>query len=178
MGLLAMALFLISIIIMIASGSGKSRQTIVAIVSCFAVSIILGSYSVYALINEVNVLATDTVKQRSGEEIYEYYYGSPRYPCLKIIDHADYMDSAGGDWLHFNTCPAEFNRIIRQYQFEVAIDTNANEWINKPVPGTDWFKPETLGEDRQKFSFPPEPDPRLIIYTNRDSTEVFMVSYN
>lgn len=182
-GLLAMMLFLTSVIIMIASGSSKSRQTMVAIICCFAGSLIFGSYSIYALVNEVDELISSLGdqrpgEQRSGEEIYEYYYGKPRYNCLKVIDHADYQTSARGDWLHFKTCTEEFTRIIRQYRFTVAIDTNTNEWTSAPLSVNDWFKPENLGEGRLKFSFPAEPKPRLLIYTNSDSTEVFMVSYN
>lgn len=177
-GLIAITLFLISVIIMIVSGSGKSKQTMMAIICCFASSLILGSYSIYAFVNGANELMSDTDQQKSGEEIYEYYYGKPRYNCLKMIDHADYQTSARGAWLHFKTCTEEFTRIIRQYRFTVAIDTNTNEWTSAPLPVNDWFKPEDLGEDRLKFSFPAEPKPRLLIYTNSDSTEVFMVSYN
>lgn len=177
-GLLAMMLLLISVIIMIASGSGKSRQTVTAIIFCFASSLMLGTYSVYSFVNEIDTLLPEPPGLRSGEEIYEYYFGKPRYSCLRMIDHTDLQASAKGDWLYFKTCPEEFERIARQYRFSVAIDTNSNEWFDKPVPGNDWFKPDKLGEGRQKFSFPSQPDPRLIIYTNSDSTEVYMVSYN
>ncbi|GAB5528092.1 MAG: hypothetical protein Roseis2KO_59640 [Roseivirga sp.] len=177
-GLLAMMLLLISVIIMIASGSGKSRQTITAIISCLASGLILGTYSVFNFVNEIDEFIPKTPGMRSGKEIYEYYFGKPRHRCLRMIEHTDLQASAKGDWLHFKTCPEEFDRIARQYRFEVAIDTNNNEWFDKPVPDNDWFKPDELGEGRQKFSFPAEPKPRLLIYTNNDSTEVFMVSYN
>lgn len=177
-GLIAMMLLLITIIIMIASGSGKSRQAVVAMICCLATSLILGSYSLYAFINRLDELIPTPDEERSGEEIYEYYFGRPRYSCLRMIDHADLQASANGDWLHFKTCSEEFSRIIRQYRFTVAIDTNAGEWTNAPLPVNNWFRPEDLDAGRLKFSFPADPKPRLIIYTNSDSTEVFMVSYN
>ncbi len=177
-GLIAMMLLMIAIIIMIASGSGKSRQTVMAMVCCLATSLIIGSYSVFAFINRLDDLMPTPDGKRSGDEIYEYYFGKPRYNCLSMIDHTDLQASSKGDWLHFKTCQEEFSRIIRQYRFRVTIDTNSNEWFDKPVPDNDWFKPNKLGEGRQKFSFPPQPKPRLIIYTNSDSTEVYMVSYN
>ncbi len=177
-GLLAMIIFLIAVIIMIAGGSEKSRRTIVTIISCLVISLVLGSYSIYQFMSEMQNDFSDTHSGKSGTEIYEYYYGKPRHNCLEIIDQADYQSFAGGDWLHFKTCPEEFSRIIRQYRFRVHRDTTDSVWVDTPSPEADWFRPHVLGTDRLKLEFPVDPRPRLVLYSSSDSTEVYMVSYN
>lgn len=146
---------------------------------CLAASILLGSFSVRGVIGAFNDLIHEDTKTRSGIEIYAHYFQQPESHCLRILHHAEvqFATENTGTWLHFKTCPEEFERISGQYLFGVHMDGLTTDWSGKPYTTDAWFRPEGLGEKIMELRFPGDQQPRIIIFTSADSTEAFMVDF-
>lgn len=83
---------------------------------------------------------------RPGGRIYEALFGTPE-ACVQVVDAQDQiipkLDSAIR--LRVNTCPAEVRRVLRQYSYELKVETADKDT-------TDRFSANTFGDSVLTFT--------------------------
>lgn len=121
---------------------------------------------------------TKTLIPRTGDEIYDALFDKRETDCVKIINFQDQVipkvDIA--IWLKFETCPAEFKRILSLHEFSVEKYSKAE--LQKEIITSEtleWFIPTTLGDTIIVYGYATS-DRRNIqtIWSNIDSTKVFV----
>jgi hypothetical protein len=142
------------------------------------VSIGLASWIAFKLINKTYSKVTDTLRPRTGDEIYDALFGQRQTNCIKMLNYQDQIvpkiDYA--IWLHFETCTEEMKRVLSKHNFtkEIAVTKDWNS--TGPLANENWFKPESLGDsilifNHQKDEF----GNRQTLYSSLDSTKVFCI---
>jgi hypothetical protein len=132
----------------------------------------------YKIVNKTYNKVADTFKMRTGDEIYDALFEKRKTNCVKILNYQDQVipkiDYA--IWLHFETCPTEFNRILSKHEFnEEKLSTD--NWNGKiPLGETlEWFNPTILGDSIMVYEYSTDNSRNIqTIWTNLDSTEVFV----
>ena len=91
---------------------------------------------------------THTILGRSGEEIYVSLFGMSKscYASIheyqdRVVPRVDY-----GIWLHYTTCPKEFDRILTLHTYHIDTADTKGWNTSGPQSDQDWFKPEKLGD--------------------------------
>jgi hypothetical protein len=120
----------------------------------------------------------ETLKPRSGDEIYDALFDRRQTDCIKILNYQDQVvpkiDYA--IWLHFESCPDELKRILSKHEFTTEKLSTA-KWDNKIPYGEtlDWFNPMTLGDSIIVYEYSTNDRKNIqTIWTNLDSTKVFV----
>lgn len=134
----------------------------------------LATWTGYRIISKSVNKLTQTLKPRTGEEIYEALFGQDESRCVKVTDFQDQIipkiDYA--IWLQFQTCPTELKRILSRHTFSFA-KLEAGSWVESIPHGEtiDWVNPNLMGDTILVFEYSSD-DSRNIqtIWTNRDST--------
>lgn len=119
----------------------------------------------------------NTLKPRTGNEIYDALFGKRKYECVKVLNKQDQIvpkiDYA--IWLHFETCPEELKRILSRHKF-TSEKLQTKDWNGKIPYGEtlDWFNPTTLGDTIMVYEYSANNNRNIqTIWTSLDSTEVF-----
>lgn len=120
----------------------------------------------------------ETLKPRSGDEIYDALFEQRETNCVKILNYQDQVvpkiDYA--IWLEFETCPQELKRILSQYEFTTE-KRSTTKWDPTISFGKslEWFKPKTLGDNIIIYEYSSDDGRRIqTIWANLDSTKVFV----
>jgi hypothetical protein len=150
----------------------KKRSVIIGSVFTLAIAVCSAIWTVYLVVNKSYHKVTETLKPRSGEEIYTALFGKSQNDCVKILNHQDQVvpkiDYA--IWLHVETCPRELKRILNLHEFTA----NKVSSMDLDENGPSWFKPQTLGDSILVFIYnKDEYGNGLTIYSSRDSSEIF-----
>lgn len=150
----------------------KNRSTIIGSIFTLAIAICSSSWTFYLAVNKSYHRVTETLKPRSGKEIYTALFGKTLNDCVKILNHQDQVvpkiDCA--IWLHVETCPRELNRILKLHEFTVNKVSSLDLDENRPS----WFKTQTLGDSILIFIYnKDEYGNGQTIYSSRDSSEIF-----
>ena len=150
----------------------KNRTLIIASIFTIVAAIGSASWTVYLMVNKSYLKVTETLKPRTGREIYIALFGKPKNDCVKVLNYQDQVipkiDYA--IWLNFESCPEELNRILKRHIFK----GNKVSLLDLDSAGPSWFKPQTLGDSVMVFVYnKDEYGNGQTIYSSRDSTEVF-----
>lgn len=137
----------------------------------------LAGWTGYKFVTKSYNKVNDTLKPRTGDEIYDALFDKRKTDCVKILNHQDQVvpriDYA--IWLHFETCPKELNRILSRHEF-TSLKLPTMIWNGKIPYGEtlDWFNPTTLGDTIMVYEYSTN-DSRNIqtLWTSLDSTKVF-----
>ncbi len=90
--------------------------------------------------------AQDALAPRPGAEIYAALFGKPE-ACVQVLDAQDQiipkLDPAIR--LRVNTCPAEVQRVLRQYPYELKVEAADRDT-------SDRFSPNTFGDSVLMFT--------------------------
>ena len=171
--------FFISFLALLLIGVFRKNRVII-FSSLFSLTITLGSafWTGYLLLDKSYHKVTETLRPRTGEEIYSALFGKPENECVKILNYQDQIvpkiDYA--IWLHFETCPKELNRILNQHEFIASILAKTGVEQNGPSENDKWFKPQTLGDSLLVFVYKKDDFGNgQTIYSSLDSTRVFCI---
>lgn len=171
-------LFVTFLLILLIGVFRKNRLIIIC--SLFTLLIALGTsfWTAYAFINKSYHKVAETLKPRTGEEIYSALFGKPENECLKVLNYQDQIvpkiDYA--IWLEFKTCPQELKRILNQHEF--TMNKIPKSGVNQigPAENNNWFNPQTLGDSLLVFVYEKdEYGNGQTIYSSMDSTKVFCI---
>lgn len=155
----------------------KNKRLVLTSTLAFVGFLCFASLTVYKFVTKSYNKVADTLKPRSGDEIYDALFDKRKTDCVKVLNYQDQVvpkiDFA--IWLHFETCPQELKRILSRHAFSGG-KVATNGWDGKiPLGETlEWFKPTTLGDTILVYEYSTE-DSRNIqtIWSSVDSTKVF-----
>jgi hypothetical protein len=160
----------------------KRKRLIIASVFIFIIFIGLGGWTGLTITKKSINKVKETLKPRTGKEIYVALFGEPTYDCVKVINKQDQefpvIDYA--IWLHFETCPIELKRILSQHDYSNGIELT-NDW-NEGIPlaeNIDWFNPKSIGDTILVFEYSTNNSRNIqTLWTSIDSTIVYCRDIN
>lgn len=168
--------FLLLLVALILCFTKKSKGLKITAMFAFFLFTGLTAWTVFSFISKTYSKVTDTLRPRTGNEIYNALFGMPITNCVKVLNYQDQVvpkiDYA--IWLHFETCPVEFKRILSLHEFKSEIISTKN--VHSLLSGTaqNWFKPETLGDSVHFFIYKKdEYGNGQFLYASLDSTRVY-----
>lgn len=155
----------------------KNKRLVLTSVFAFVVFLCFAGWTGYKFATKSYNKVAETLRPRSGDEIYDALFGKRQTDCVKIMNYQDQVvpkiDYA--IWLHFDTCPEELKRILSRHEFSGG-KVATNGWDGKiPLGETlDWFKPTTLGDTILVYEYSTENSRNIqTIWASVDSTKVF-----
>lgn len=168
--------FFIFLVILILGLIKKNKKLKLLSLFLLFISITLIIWTGIRFVNKTYNKVTETLKPRTGEEIYDSLFDKRQTDCIKILNYQDQVipkiDYA--IWLHFKTCPKELKRILSKHKFSSEKLMSGNEKIPYSE-SLDWFKPTILGDTIIIYEYATENNRNIqTIWTNLDSTEVFV----
>jgi len=169
--------FLIFVVTLIFGFIKKNRHLKLASFLILIVFIGLASWTAFTFVNKSYNKVADTLKPRTGDEIYDALFDKRKSDCVKVLNYQDQVvpkiDYA--IWLHFETCPSELNRILSRHKF-TSDKLSTKDWNVKISYGEtmEWFNPTTLGDTIMVYEYSTNNSRNIqTIWTSLDSTKVF-----
>ncbi|POS00544.1 hypothetical protein Q361_1682 [Flavobacterium croceum DSM 17960] len=171
---LAFLLFLVTLILGLTKKNKKLKLTSLLLFFAF---IGLTAWTGFKFVSKTYNKVTETLRPRTGDEIYDALFDKRKTDCIKILNFQDQVvpkiDYA--IWLHFETCPDELKRILSLHDFKTEIVSTKGWNTDGPLANENWFKPETLGDSILVFTYnKDEYGNGQYIYSSIDSTKVFL----
>ncbi len=156
----------------------KKRNKLKQIAIFFFIAFLsLGSFTGYKFVTKSYHKIADSLKPRTGEEIYDNLFGKRQTNCVKVLNHQDQVvpkiDYA--IWVYFDTCPEEMKRILSRHEFSVE-KLPTKKWNPKIPSGEtlDWFNPTTLSDTIMVYEYASDNNRNIqTIWSTLDSTKVF-----
>lgn len=171
-------LFLLFLVTLIISLVWKKKPLKLTALFLFFSFICLTGWTVYKFVSKSYNKVTQSLKPRTGDEIYNALFNKRQTNCVKVINYQDQVvpkiDYA--IWLHFETCPEELKRILERHKFS-AEKLPTKDWNGKIPYGEtlEWFNPTTLGDTIMVFEYSTNNSRNIqTIWSNLDSTKVFV----
>ena len=155
----------------------KNRKILLTSLFVLIFFLAFAGWTCFKFVTKSYYKVADTLKPRSGNEIYDALFGKRQSYCVKILNYQDQVipkiDYA--IWLHFETCPDELKRILARHEF-TSEKLSTKNWDAKIPDGEtmDWFNPTTLGDTIMVFEYSTNTNKNIqTIWTSLDSTKVF-----
>lgn len=169
--------FLLFFVILILGLTKKNKKLKLTALFLFFAFIGLTAWTCFKFVSKTYTKVTETLRPRTGDEIYHALFGQRQTDCIKILNHQDQVvpkiDYA--IWLHFETCPKEMKRILSLHDFKAEVVSTSGWDTNGPLAHENWFKPETLGDSILVFTYnKDEYGNGQYIYSSLDSSKVFV----
>lgn len=170
-------IFLTTVLTLVFGFIRKSRKLKLISLIAFFGFLSLAGWTGYKFVTKSYKKVADTLKPRTGDEIYDALFDKRKYDCVKVLNHQDQVvpkiDYA--IWLHFETCPSELKRILARHKF-TSDKLTTKGWDGRIPYGEtiDWFNPTTLGDTIMVHEYSTN-DSRNIqtMWVSLDSTKVF-----
>jgi hypothetical protein len=166
--------FLIFVVLLILGFSKRKKQLKLISFLFLFLFFCLSGWAGFLFFKKSYYFIYETVKPRSGDEIYDAIFDKRSSNCVKVINFQDQIipkiDIAIR--LHIKTCPEELNRILRRQLYTKK--TTIDDLIPSDKTVT-WFNPSKLGDTLLIFEYSTA-DKRNIqtIWSNIDSTEIYV----
>jgi len=144
---------------------------------CFILFLVVAGWTGYKFVTKSYAKVADTLKPRTGDEIYDALFDQRRFNCVHILNYQDQVvpkiDYA--IWLQFETCPDELRGILSRHEFSSEKLPTKNWNAKIPYGETlDWFNPTTLGDTIMVYEYSTKNGRSIqTMWTNLDSTKVF-----
>ena len=169
--------FLVFVLTLLFGIFKKNRNILLCSLFAFIVFLAFAGWTGYKFVTKSYNKVADTLKPRSGDEIYDALFDKRQSDCVKILNYQDQVvpkiDYA--IWLHFETCPDELNRILARHEF-TSEKLSTKDW-NGQIPygeTLDWFNPTTLGDTIMVHEYSTNNSRNIqTIWVSLDSTKVF-----
>lgn len=169
--------FIIFLVTLIVGLTRKNNKFILPTIFLFVTFIGFAACTGFKFVSKTYNKITETLKPRTGDEIYVALFGKQQTPCVKIINYQDQIVPKIDYeiWIYFETCPSELNRILSLHDFKTEI-VSTNGWnTSGSNANNNWFKPETLGDSVNVSIYnKDEYGNQQYIYSSLDSTKVFV----
>jgi hypothetical protein len=171
---LAFLLFLVTLILGLTKKNKKLKRTALFLFFAF---IGLTAWTGFKFVSKTYNKVAETLKPRTGDEIYDALFDKRQTDCIKILNFQDQVipkiDYA--IWLHFESCPDELKRILSRHDFKSEVVSTIGWNTDGPLAHENWFKPETLGDSIFVFIYnKDEYGNGQYIYSSLDSSKVFV----
>jgi hypothetical protein len=114
-----------------------------------------GLFAGYKFLYKSYVKISDSLKPRTGEEIYAALFDGNPNECTKVIEKQDQVvpviDVA--IYLHFKTCESELNRILKQQQYVKSVLVKNEEDTTSNSINPDWFEPLKMDDSVYVYTY-------------------------
>lgn len=141
--------FLLFMVVLILGVVKKDKTMQIISIVLFISFVASGGYTAYCFASKAYHKVDETLKPRTGDQIYDALFDKRQYDCVKVIHSRDQVvpkiDYA--IWLYFETCPQEFKRLLGRHEFLVT--RVAAKSFDTTIPlqeGIEWFKPASLAD--------------------------------
>lgn len=173
---LAISAFLLLILsggLVVASIRTRKAGTFVKAAVVFLGFIALSGYIAYRWVNKLNSHLREITHVRSGEEIYQSYFGKDPHHCTTFTEYQDnfIMRADVGVYLHFKTCPAEFARITDTGFTCKKIKTTEAKSNDLPA----WFSSIFTSDSLTIYQRRKDNNHVITMVPSADSTDVYFV---
>lgn len=170
--------FLLFLVILMLGLTKKNKKLKLTSLVLFFVFIGLTTWTGFKFVSKTYNKVAETLRPRTGEEIYDALFDKRQTDCIKILNFQDQVvpkiDYA--IWLYFETCPDELKRILSKHEFTTERLSTAKRDGKIPYGETlDWFNPTTLGDTIMVYEYSTNDSKNIqTIWTSLDSTKVFV----
>ena len=169
--------FLIFVLALILGFIKKNRKLKLTSLFVFFGFICLVGWTGFRFVTKSYNKVADTLKPRTGDEIYDALFDKRQSDCIKIIRYQDQVvpNIDYAIWLHFEICPNELKRILSRHEFTTD-KLPTKDWNSKIPYGEtlDWFNPTTLGDTIMVYEYSTNNSRSIqTIWASLDSTKVF-----
>lgn len=177
LSILTLLLFTAFLIFLIIGLIKKRKKLIIVSIFIFALSGGSAGYTAFSIAQKSVHRMSETLKSRTGEEIYTALFGNPVQDCVKIINQQDQefpvIDYA--IWIQFTTCPQELRRILEQHSYTTARQVTSD--MEKDIPYGEtikWFNPKSMGDTILVFEYSSDNQRNIqTLWASIDSTIVY-----
>ena len=138
----------------------------------------VGIYTGFTFINKSYSKISKSLEPRSSEEIYAAIFKGNPNKCTVVLETQDQMlpviDVA--IYLHFKTCEAELNRILRQQEYEMSILVNNEDNTTSDSMDPDWFEPSKMGGSIYVYTYKKDDFGNYqTLYVSKKKDEVYCI---
>ena len=155
LGIIALTLFLASIIFFLISISKKKMPLFYLALFLSFLSVGTGLYAGFVFIQKSYIKISKSLEPRTNEEIYAAIFEGNPNKCTVVLKTQDQVlpviDVA--IYLHFKTCEEELNRILKQQEYEMNILVKNEADTTSISIGPDWFKPSKMSDSIYVFTY-------------------------
>ena len=114
-----------------------------------------GLFAGYTFLYKSYIKISDAFKPRTGTQIYAALFDGNPNECTEVIEKQDQVvpviDVA--IYLHFKSCEAELNRILKQQQYEMSVLVKNEEDTTSNSIDPDWFEPSKMGDSVYVYTY-------------------------
>jgi hypothetical protein len=160
----------------------KRKKLIISSILIFVLFIGFGGWTGLTIAKKSINKVKETLKPRTGKEIYVALFGEPTNDCVKVINKQDQefpvIDYA--IWLHFEICPIELKRILSQHDYGHN-RLSTKDWSGDIPYGEtiNWFNPKSIGDTILVFEYSTNNSRNIqTLWTSLDSTIVYCRDIN
>ena len=155
LGIIALFLFIASIVFFLIAISKKKMPLFYLALTLSFLGLGTGLYSGYVFIQKSYFRISDSLKQRTGDEIYAALFDGKPDKCTVVLEKQDQIlpviDVA--IYLHFKTCEAELNRILKQQRYEMRVLVNKEKDTSSSTLDPIWFTPSKMGDSIYVYTY-------------------------
>ena len=155
LGVFSLILLIGSIVFFfIAIAKKKMPLFYIALVLSF-VGVGTGLFAGYTFLYKSYIKISDAFKPRTGAEIYAALFDGKPDKCTVVLEKQDQIipviDVA--IYLHFKTCEAELNRILKQQRYEMRVLVNKEKDTSTSTLEPNWFEPSKMGDSIYVYTY-------------------------
>ena len=175
LGITTLFLFIGSIIFFLIAITKKKMPLFYLALLLSFVGVGTGLFAGYRFLYKSFVKISDSLKPRTGEEIYAALFDGNPNECTNVIEKQDQVvpkiDVA--IYLHFLTCSEEIKRILAQHEYELT-KLSTKDFRYADESGVRWFIPKLLGDSVLVYEYKKdELGNGQILYVSTEMDEVF-----
>ena len=117
--------------------------------------LVVGIYTGFTFVYKSYSKISKSLEPRTNEEIYAAIFKGIPNKCTVVLETQDQMlpviDVA--IYIHFKTCEAELNRILKQQQYEMSILVKNEDDTTSNSKDPEWFEPSKMGESIYVYTY-------------------------
>ena len=155
LGIIAMFQFIASIIFFLIAISKKKMPLFYLALILSFLGVGTGLYAGYVFIQKSYTRISDSLKQRTGDEIYAALFDGKPNKCTVVFEKQDQVlpviDVA--IYLHFKTCEAELNRILNQQEYKMDVLVNNEDDTTSNSMDPNWFELSKMGDTIYVYTY-------------------------
>jgi hypothetical protein len=155
LGIIALFLFIASIVFFLIAFSKKKMPLFYLALILSFLGLGTGIYTGYVFIQKSYNRISASFKQRTGDEIYAALFDGKPNKCSVVLEKQDQVlpiiDVA--IYLHFKTCEAELNRILKQQEYEMDLQVNKEDDTTSNSMDPEWFELSKMGDSIYVYTY-------------------------
>jgi hypothetical protein len=117
--------------------------------------LVVGIYTGFTFVYKSYSKISKSLEPRTNEEIYAAIFKGIPNKCTVVLETQDQMlpviDVA--IYIHFKTCEAELNRILKQQQYEMSILVKNEDDTTSNSMDPEWFEPSKMGDSIYVYTY-------------------------